>query len=377
MTSKTRPLSVLLAAGALAVTTAGGAQAAAGWQAQPVPVASGNILALTSLTPHITWAAGFRVTPTAGKATILNPVVLSRDDRNGKGWQPVATPGDALRSRANAISAHSADDVWVVGDNDPGSADSYGKPIFTEHWDGRRWRTAPVPVPSDVFAADLLGISTLNQHDAWAVGTVEVVRGQEIVPDSIVEHWDGTAWQATKLPVDAAAAYLTSVTATGPDDVWAVGSLNAQPLALHFDGETWSRVPGLPAEPGGGELNQVLAEGPHDIWAAGDAGSASGPLVEHYDGRRWTRVAAPGAGEVFAIAETPSGIAFIGYTRADGTPYSEAFDGRKWTDLGLPARGVFDAPYAAVYGDGQLTVSGAYDTSDGAMNPLMIGSSLR
>jgi hypothetical protein len=377
MISKTRPLSVLLAAGALAVTTAGGAQAAAGWQEEAVPVPSADLLALAQVSPHVTWAAGLQLTSTGGKGTQLNPVVLSRDDRDGRGWQRVVTPGDTVASRANALSAHGADDVWVVGDNDPGRTDSPGTPIFAEHWDGRTWHTAAVPVPSDVFAADLLGVSTLNSHDAWAVGSMQVVRGDESVGESLIEHWDGTAWQAVKLPVDAAATYLSSVTASGPNDVWAAGSINAEPLVLHFDGKAWSRVPGIAAVPGGGEFDTVHATGAHDVWAAGDGGNSSGALIEHFDGHRWTPVAAPGTGEIFAVTETPRGTAFIGYTRATGAPYSEVFDGRNWTDLGLPALGAFDAPYAAVVSGGKLTVSGAYDTSDGGMEPLMISTSMR
>ena len=120
----------------------------------------------------------------------------------------------------------------------------------------------------------------------------------------------------------------------------------------------------------------MIANSPHDIWAAGDAADASGPLIEHFDGHCWTAVAAPGAGDIFAMTKTHSGIAFIGYTRATGVPYSEVYEGKHWTDPGLPALGVFDAPYAVIAGGGRLTVSGAYDTSDGAMHPLMVSRSL-
>lgn len=372
MFSKTRSISALAAAGALAVMTAGGAQAAAGWQQEPVPIPSGNITALTAVAPHIIWGAGFEVTSTGGKTERLNPVVLSRDDRTGRGWQRVVTPGDTVSSRANAISAHGEDDVWVVGDNDSGNPVVYGAPIFTEHWDGHAWKTASAPVPSDALAASLLGVSTLNQRDAWAVGVVQRVDGNVFTGESMIEHWDGSSWQSVSLPIDPAATYLSSISASGPNDVWAAGSLNQQMVILHFDGKTWSRVPNLPTATGGSEFDTIAADGPNDVWAAGDSGTASGPLVEHFDGHCWTQVAAPGTGEIFAIARTRSGTAFIGYTRNTGAPYGEAYDGRTWTDLNLPARGVFDSPYGAVADDGTLTVSGAYDTTDGAMHPLMV-----
>jgi hypothetical protein len=377
LVSKTRPLFTLLAAGALAVTTAGGARAASGWQPDPVPIASGNILALARIAPHTTWAAGFQLTSTGGKGSRLNPVVLSRDDRDGRGWQRVATPGDGLASRANALGAHGADDVWVVGDNDPGRSGAFGSPVFTEHWDGRAWQTVPVPTASDVLSAGLFGVSVLNPHDAWAVGSEQILRGGVSSLDSIIEHWDGTAWQPVKLPVDAGATYLTSITANGPHDVWAVGSLDRKPLVLHFDGKAWTPVADLPAVADGGEFNTVVATGPHDVWAAGDAGWASGPLVEHFDGRSWTAVPAPGTGEIFSATATPGGVAFVGYTRRTGVAYGQAYDGRSWTDLGIPAMGEFNSPYAVAAGDGKLTVSGAYGTADGVMHPLMIGTAVR
>ncbi|NUP49364.1 MAG: hypothetical protein HOW97_18960 [Catenulispora sp.] len=388
MVSRTRLLSAIAAAGALTVTTAGGAHAATGWQQEPVPVAAGNILALTRVAPHVSWAAGFQLRQ-VGKSMVLNPVVLSRDDRDaGNGndghstpgtgqWRQVPTPGDGLATRANALAAHGADDVWVVGDNDVERTGAYGTPIFTEHWDGKAWRTVMVPTGPDVLSANLLGVSVLNQHDAWAVGIEQVVRGGEDQYPSIIEHWDGKAWQQTKLPVDAASLALMSVTATAPDDVWAVGSQNRQPVVLHYDGREWSMTPGLPTPEGGGEFNTVVAKGPHDVWAAGDAGRASGPLVAHYDGRTWTSVPAPGDGEIFAATQTPDGIAFVGNNRETGAPYGQVFNGRTWTDLAIPSQGLYSAQYGVLSEGGKLTVSGAYDTGEGQPKPLMISADVR
>lgn len=379
MVSRTRLLSAIVAAGALAVTTAGGAHAAAGWQQEPVPVASGNILALTRVAPHVTWAAGFQMRP-VGKGMVLNPVVLARDDHGGHDagqWRQVPTPGDGLATRANALAAHGPDDVWVVGDNNVQQTKGLGTPIFTEHWDGKAWRTVMVPTRPDVLSANLLGVSVLNQHDAWAVGSEQVVRGGEDQYPSIIEHWDGRAWQQAELPVDATTLALMSVTATAPDDVWAVGSQNRQPVVLHYDGREWSVMPGLPAPEDGGEFNTVVAKGPHDVWAAGDAGRASGPLVAHFDGRAWTSVPAPGDGEIFAATQTSAGIAFVGNNRRTGAPYGQVFDGRTWTDLAIPSPGLFSAQYGVVSEGGKLTVSGAYDTGDGQPKPLMLSTDVR
>src|SRR5262249_882426 len=75
-------------------------------------------------------------------------------------------------------------------------------------------------------------------------------------------------------------------------DVWAVGyyfdgSAN-RPLALHWDGSTWSNSP----IPGTGLLRKVRAVGPGNVWAAGtyyNAGLQSyQTLVVHFDGTAWT-----------------------------------------------------------------------------------------
>ncbi|HEY3483459.1 MAG TPA: hypothetical protein VGL02_31700, partial [Streptomyces sp.] len=313
MLSTIRPLTVILAAGALAAMTAGGAEAATGWQPEKVPVASGDILAMTRLTSHVTWAAGLTATTSDDGGTTLSPVVLAKDDRTGTGWQRVVTPADGVESRINAISAHGADDVWVVGDNQNDGPGPLGTPVLAEHWNGHSWKIASVPVDPNVSSANLLGVSTLSPTDAWAVGTTQARRGDQDIYNTIIEHWNGRAWQAVKLPVDAGEANLFSITASGPNDVWAAGSLNRQPLVLHYDGKTWSQAPSLPTTPDEGEFNTVLANNPHDVWAAGDVGAASGPLVEHFDGHSWTRVTAPGAGEIFATAQTPGGVAFVGY----------------------------------------------------------------
>jgi hypothetical protein len=128
-------------------------------------------------------------------------------------------------------------------------------------------------------------------------------------------------WQVTPVPVDPGwwTAQLHDVTASGPDDVWAVGQyktlgpqfqIETFTLAMHWDGATWTRVPTpSPAPwPGGTKaaLHSVAALAPDDAWAGGervgDAGGASiGPWlhVQHWDGSAW---------EVVPVPEPPGGV---------------------------------------------------------------------
>src|SRR5207249_3786936 len=135
-------VTTLVTAFAFAAASVDGAQAAGGWQQDPVPVPSGNVLAMTRVDQHTTWAAGFQLTLN-GKSSILNLMLLARDDRAGSGWKRVATPADSTVSRINALSADGARDVWLVGDNDLAAHTG----ILTEHWDGKAWRTVDAPVP--------------------------------------------------------------------------------------------------------------------------------------------------------------------------------------------------------------------------------------
>src|SRR5215468_11798533 len=63
-----------------------------------------------------------------------------------------------------------------------------------------------------------------------------------------------------------------------------------RPLALHWDGSSWSNSP----IPGAGLLRKVRAAGSGNVWAAGtyyNAGVQSyETLVVHFDGTAWTTV---------------------------------------------------------------------------------------
>ena len=98
---------------------------------------------------------------------------------------------------------------------------------------------------------------------------------------------------------------LTSVSATGPGEAWAVGTFMDQkaldhPLAEHRSGSTWTRVP-VP-QPAGQQalLNAVDDLSPGNAWAVGTsfsggvAATPDGPtLIEHWNGTSWSIVPSP------------------------------------------------------------------------------------
>src|SRR5207237_2239 len=86
--------------------------------------------------------------------------------------------------------------------------------------------------------------------------------------------------------VDARNHYLWGITATASNDVWAVGEHwinngnDEEPLALHWDGAAWSRVP-MPQIHSDSILRAAHAFTPQNVWTVGDYGYAS-PQTRRY-----------------------------------------------------------------------------------------------
>ena len=206
-------------------------------------------------------------------------------------WQVSRTPAprnvvSVSNSSFDGVSAAGTGDVWAVGSH---SVNGAGLPL-ADHWNGRRWVKAPVPLPSGATSATLNGVDTMGQNNAWAVGSTSA--GQ-----SLIEHWNGTAWSVVPSPDPGIDNTLESVSGTGPSDIWAVGWFeNAQQtfialLFAHWNGTAWSFV--APPEEGGIQFGEaVTAIGPDNVWVVGDTGS-QGTLSAHWNGTTWQMVPTP------------------------------------------------------------------------------------
>jgi len=124
---------------------------------------------------------------------------------------------------------------------------------------------------------------------------------------------------------------LTGVDVLTASDVWAVGYyLNGsaeQPLALHWNGSTWSNSP----IPGAGALRKVKAITPGNVWAAGTYYNASAQrnqtLVVHFDGTAWTTEVSADAhtasDEIIGLAADPAGSSLTLVGRQGPNPLIE------------------------------------------------------
>jgi hypothetical protein len=86
---------------------------------------------------------------------------------------------------------------------------------------GPDWTTVPSPNPG-AYSNSLNGVAAVSSTDVWAVGySYDYYGGGS---DSLIEHWDGTAWTTVPSPNPGTALnYLNGVAAVSSNDVWAVG----------------------------------------------------------------------------------------------------------------------------------------------------------
>jgi hypothetical protein len=121
----------------------------------------------------------------------------------------------------------------------------------------------------------------------------------------------GTGWTVVTPPASTTGAQLTGSFALSDTDAWAVGgpaSANAAPVALNWNGTTWSAVP--TPTPSGSTPNwtfaSVAASGANDAWAVGEQSSGTkihDSLFEHWNGTAWSVVAGPNEGLVRAVLD--------------------------------------------------------------------------
>jgi hypothetical protein len=217
---------------------------------------------------------------------------------------PAATSPDAAatRPKLQAIDSVSPSAAWAVGNYSTQSEDSAGAAI--QQWNGRVWKNVDHPALTRADAT-LNAVSARSRDDVWAVGRQSTGDGRLA---SLILHYDGKTW--TELPgVSGVLAELSSVSARASDDVWAVGwerkSSAFAPAALHWDGKSWSAA----TTPSAAWTmpTAVYAAGPDDVWvtAMAPADGSTQPPLQHWDGTSWTDVRPegiqpPGSAHVYA-----------------------------------------------------------------------------
>ncbi|HEV2373626.1 MAG TPA: carboxypeptidase-like regulatory domain-containing protein [Streptosporangiaceae bacterium] len=243
------------------------------------------------------------------------------------------------------VAAASPADVLAAGGYNPGQPPTalLTKP-YAEHWNGTGWSATSVPLGT-VYpagqAAQLNGVADVAAGDGWAVGTVS--DPSSLASQTLAYHWDGAAWTRSPTPDPAGAALtneLSAVAARAANDVWAAGGDNYPEVSLvaHWNGSVWRQV----RVPNAGPLDAVtVAHG--NVWAAG------GDQVDQFNGSTWAKlppppVASQGYVTITGLADTAAGlwaVGSVGFSCGEGSvctaSYAALWNGTAWTET--PAAG--------------------------------------
>jgi hypothetical protein len=174
-------------------------------------------------------------------------------------WRVMAQlPRAAETDVLNDITAAGSNTVWAFENHAP-----LGTAGQTIAWklSGGAWTKVPLPGTG----AQVSAAGASSSSDVWAFRLTSNLRAEQAM------HWNGSTWSlVSTLPEYGIADSIV----LGPDNVWAFGEQHG---AWHYNGRSWSRVPG------GSGLVSGSALSPTSVWAGG------GNVVAHWNGSSWTR----------------------------------------------------------------------------------------
>ncbi|MET9533243.1 hypothetical protein ABZY02_22215 [Streptomyces sp. NPDC006649] len=252
------------------------------------------------------------------------------------GWHTWSPAGPEHNEELRGVAARGPADAWAVGYRESGSGTSV--PV-AERFDGRAWRTVPLPAEPANRSAYPAALAAVGPGDIWVVGVT--AEDRIATPRPLAYHWNGHSWSSVPTLSTGGDALLQGAAPDGAGGVWAVGvAYDAQgagrPLTEHWDGSSW-RIVDAPHTAGQGEsLGGVTAVAPDDVWAVGGGGPATGashPLTLHWDGRTWASVATPPAdATLHAVSADAHGRLWaVGEQQGAATPaFTLRRDGSTW-----------------------------------------------
>ncbi len=285
-------------------------------------------------------------------ALFLTAGVVQAASSSGGTWNVVASPNVPSNNNVlNAVAAVSTSDVWATGYNYPSTG---GGQTLAEHWNGATWSIVATPNPGSNFD-DLSSVTAIATNNVWAVG---LLVNSSSVEQTLIEHWNGSAWSVVPSPnVASSSSALFGVSAVSANDIWAVGfsfsSGNPQnTLVEHWNGTKWKIVASPSPGTAGNRLSGVVAINGNNVWAVGSFNNTGGygqNLIEHWNGSAWSLVSSPNVGTnnnglsgVTAVSKHD--IWAVGsYTNSStslGETLTEHWNGSTWSVVASPNPGV-------------------------------------
>ena len=153
------------------------------------------------------------------------------------------------------------------------------------------WR--PIPLPRLGVSTGLTGMLALSPDNLWVAaltgpGWTKPHIGPDASwaypqPHAVMLHRATRGWQRLPLPNGVSAA--TNLTASGPDNIWALAEDQSNKL-LHWDGRRWTLI--VPQKQNLSLLGLAVIRA-DDVWAVGAAftRTSSYAITDHWNGRRW------------------------------------------------------------------------------------------
>jgi hypothetical protein len=178
--------------------------------------------------------------------------------------------------------------------------------------------------------------------DVWAIGTV--IQGSPATASPTMLHWDGSVWSSVNSDTTHP---LWSVWGSGADDVWAVGDGGT---IVRWNGTAWSASSdGLSAS-----LSSVWGSSSDDVWVAGTNGA-----IVHWDGATWSVSTSISAKALYHLwGSAPDDVWAVGdagtIVHWDGTAWSASTSG-----TASALSGVWGSSSSDVYAVGNTTTGGA------------------
>jgi hypothetical protein len=255
------------------------------------------------------------------------------------GWTVIPSVDPSAGTNVlNGVAVRSSSDAWAVGNFTGPDPDDDGLNMLTEHWNGSRWSQVPTPAVPHLDES-LLAVGASSASDAWAVGFEKGVGAAGRFPLAV--HWNGSSWTIVPTPTQTGGSKstLNGVVDLSPSNAWAVGrSRSATALAEHWNGSAWSVVPvPTPAGAASSQLAAISALSPTNIWAVGsvvnivNTAVQNRTLVEHWNGAAWSIVPARNA----TTSNLLTGVAAVAANNVWAVGYTITTDGTNQPDRTL------------------------------------------
>ena len=228
---------------------------------------------------------------------------------DGTQWNTVAVFADPAYPEygigtVKSLGVVSDSEVWIVGSRIGGNS-------WTLRWDGSSLSTIPSP-NADMGGNGLSDISVVAADQIYAVGSFMAIR------------WNGSQWQILEGGNLLRNYHLGSVSAVSASEVWIVGrgsfcgpfqGCSSVDRIIRYDGSGGSIVAYEPFTQNQVTLSGVSASGPGDVWVVGT--SESRGLVLHLeDGifrRKVTQQSPPSASDfdwLFSVSALSPSVVF-------------------------------------------------------------------